>query len=339
MKVIVDPADDILYKSFYIYGLEKLYGADNVKISSTPFSGLSWSTRNTKSLRFVVQSGVKESKYVISCDDSYKIIPELYDWCDAYGSVNANFTKTEPKYHQKLVSLCPSFAIRCWDMVSAVRKCVETYPHRVGSPRKHLGKYKRLLQRNPYQAYCPNDDLVKNDYIFHLSTKWISDEWNRNDECVNMTRANFIRACKKQPNLCFEGGLLLSPSDPNQAPFADCRASHMTSGEWLRHTKESAIVFNTPAYWQCHGWKLGEYMALGKAILSTPLSNDLPVPLTQVCKNGGIHFVENNYECIADGVRFMINHKDYCNSLSKEIYEYWEKYGTPTASLRLLGID
>ena len=38
--------------------------------------------------------------------------------------------------------------------------------------------------------------------------------------------------------------------------------------EWISKTKQSAIVFNTPAFWSCHGWKLGEYLAMGKCIIS-----------------------------------------------------------------------
>jgi hypothetical protein len=36
------------------------------------------------------------------------------------------------------------------------------------------------------------------------------------------------------------------------------------------------VVFSTPAVLQCHGWKLGEFLALGKAIIMTPNINMLP---------------------------------------------------------------
>ena len=61
--------------------------------------------------------------------------------------------------------------------------------------------------------------------------------------------------------------------------FKDCLTKGVCMTEWMHKTKMSEVVFNTPAFWECHGWKLGEYLALGKAIISTPLSNDLPYPL------------------------------------------------------------
>ena len=94
-------------------------------------------------------------------------------------------------------------------------------------------------------------------------------------------------------------------------------------------------VFNTPAYWQCHGWKLGEYMALGKAIVSTPLSNDLPAPLLH---GEHIHIVENSQEAMREAVSFILTHPDYRQRLETNIQSYWQQYGTPEASLHLLGI-
>ena len=106
--------------------------------------------------------------------------------------------------------------------------------------------------------------------------------------------------------------------------------------EWLKKTKESAVAFNTPAFWNCHGWKLGEYLAMGKAIISTELSNDLPEPL----KHGvNIHFVENTSQAMSEAVEFIVSHPEYRKTLESGARAYWEKYGTPEASLRLMSIS
>jgi glycosyltransferase involved in cell wall biosynthesis len=85
--------------------------------------------------------------------------------------------------------------------------------------------------------------------------------------------------------------------------------------EYLEKTKKSLFVFNTPAVFECHGWKLGEYMAMGKAIISTPLSNDLPESL----KHGeNIHFV-NSEEEIKDAIQLLLKDEDYRNKLEKGI--------------------
>ena len=332
MKVIVDPLGNILYKSFYIYGLEHYKGIDTVSYSSAPFCELSENVRNSKSLRFITRMNGVEKRCVINCNDSYQICPELYDWCDVYGSVNANFALTDEKYHSKLVSLCPSFAIRCWSIPKTLCMCFRKQNVSNGSIRKHIGKYKRLLQRPQYESYIENID-VDNNYLFHLSTKWIGDEWNQNDETVNLTRARFIRACKSIGDMNFEGGLLLSANDRNIEPFMDCGSAGVSPQEWLYKTKQSMCVFNTPAYWRCHGWKLGEYMALGKAIISTTLFNDLPAPLVH---GEHIHFVEDNQEALVDAVRYLHNHQEYRRRLEGNISKYWNQYGTPMASIKML---
>ena len=55
-------------------------------------------------------------------------------------------------------------------------------------------------------------------------------------------------------------------------------------------------------------WDLGEYLALGKAIISTPLFNDLPAPLTHGIN---IHFVENDVDSIKEAVSYIIANPDY----------------------------
>ena len=103
----------------------------------------------------------------------------------------------------------------------------------------------------------------------------------------------------------------------------------------MEKTKRSVLVFNTPAFWDCHGWKLGEYLAMGKCIVSTELSNDLPFPLEH---GKNIHFVENDKDEIKEAIKYIIRHPDYRIKLENGARLYWEQYGTPEASLKLLGL-
>ena len=77
-------------------------------------------------------------------------------------------------------------------------------------------------------------------------------------------------------------------------------------------------------------------MALGKAMISTPLNNDLPAPL----KHGEhYHLVDNTYEeSIREAVVYLLNHPDYCTKLGNNLHQYWNNYGSPEATLNLLGI-
>lgn len=334
-KVIIDPLVNIYYASFYIYGLVKLFGKKAIIYDEKPFREIS----DRSNLNFIIIDKNKETKYTINFDDSYKIKEDVYRWCDIYGNVNANFEKTENKFHEKLISLAPSFGIRFLN-------CYQTYFLAFNNllkiesklnVRKFLGKYKRQLRlRLPYSFY-ETEENSQRDYIFHLSTLWYNDEWNKNDDGVNLSRSNFINACKSINRIKFEGGLSVSQKECVNPVFSQVIYDGTISlNKYLEKTKQSALVFNAPAFWSCHGWKLGEYLALGKAIISTSLSNDLPAPLVH---GENIHFVENNIESIKDALSFILNDETYRIKLENGAREYWRKYGTPEKSLALLGIE
>lgn len=337
IKAIIDPRDNILYKSFYIYALQNVFGKRNVSFGSKPFSTLSDYSRSTWSIRFITIEDDVITKYCISCNDSYRIIEELYDWCDVYGSVNSNFTKTPSKYHKKLISLCPSFGINIYSFPELIFQTLRTLSSINPSYiKKHLGKYKRLYFNRPkYSDYVIPSIPVRDNYVFFCSTLWYNDEWNHNDDGVNARRANFIRACHESKQITFEGGFVFSKERSSIELFSDCLCQPYSMRNWMENTKQSVCVFNTPAFWDCHGWKLGEYLALGKAIISTELSNDLPAPLVH---GENIHFVGNSIEEMKEAVEYINSRPSYRAKLENGARQYWERYGAPEKSLELLGI-
>lgn len=331
-KIKIDKNCNLVYSSFYIYGLYKLFSRRDVS-----FGDLRTSPKNLDGFRFIICKNGGKTKVAISLSDNYQINEIQYDWCDVYGSVNANFSKTPEKYHDKLRALCPSFGIKIWNVPQTLFYAMKNISKSDFSPLKFVGKYKQQLQRLPYENYTTQYLNKKVDnYIFSLSTLWYSDEWNKNDEGVNARRANFIRACKELNEVSFEGGLVSQGKErSSESIFADCLSNSISMKDWMEKTNRSVLVFNTPAFWDCHGWKLGEYLAMGKCIISTELSNDLPAPLEH---GKNIHFVENDKDAMKEAVRYIINHPDYRANLERGAREYWEQYGSPVASLKLLGI-
>lgn len=354
MKVIIDPRSNYSYSSFYLLELEKLAGKGNVIYSMAPFRELDDLDR---CMRFVVQKGENKINFFLHLNDPYRISEPDYEWCDVYGSVNANYGYYPPITYSKLVSLAPSFGIRYETsflkaMFNSMMTLFRTWKYVVGRKewnkssqsmerniivnfKKHFTRrYKTWKNRLPLSAY-DSQDQSEDKYVFFLSTLWYNDEWNQNDKTVNLRRASFIRACKSISGITFDGGLLGDKFSSVQK-FSDVLAE---KGEafhvWLEKTKRSALVFNTPAFWNCHGWKLGEYLALGKCIVSTPLSNDLPYPLEH---GVNIHFVKESEQSIKEAVEYILSHPDYRHKLERGARAYWEKWGSPKASFKILGI-
>lgn len=352
-KIIIDPRSNYSYGSFYVHGLEELVGERNISYSLNPFVNLKDLGND---LRFIIIEDGVQKKYFIHANDSYKISVENYDWCDIYGCVNTNYKHFPHDQYPKLVSLVPSFGIRqntllkvlvdamihlfsCWSYVvnrkEWNKKLKKEESNKIQNLKHYFGRrYKTWKNRLPLTTY-ENTIHSKDNYVFFLSTLWYSDEWNKNDEGVNLRRAYFIRACKQILKNRFEGGLL-GDSSINNSTFNDVVVTQReTFASWIEKTKQSTLVFNTPAFWDCHGWKLGEYLALGKCIISTKLSNDLPHPLEHGIN---IHFVDNTEDSMKTAVEYILSHPEYRHKLEEGAKEYWNKYGTPEASLKLLGI-
>lgn len=329
--VWIDTASDILYSSFYIKALQVKFKNHSIHFTSVPFKDLSLEDRLSVML-FIIKTGNTERRFAIDMSDQNHIHQSLYDWSDIYGHVNCPLDN----HQEKLKALCPSFGVRCWDIPSTIRHIHLASQQNTDSLRKIIGKHYRMLRRPQYEDYLTAMNCIDNNFVFHCSTLWKSDEWNRNDETVNLTRARFIRAVKSINDLQFEGGLVSHRKDYAANLFDDCLTHSYSANKYLQLSKRSAFVFNTPAYWGCHGWKLGEYMAMGKAILSTRLHNALPAPLVH---GFHIHIIENTIDSISDGIQYMYTHPDYCQELGENIHNYWEQYGSPLASLNLLGIE
>ena len=350
-RVIIDPRSSYPYGSFYLYGLIELLGKKRVSFSLKPFQELGDPGWN---FRFVMVSEDSTKRYFIHTNDTYHIDKKNYDWCDVYGHVNANFEHYPKDRYEKIISLAPSFGIRAMSltqtMIMAMLNFLKAYQHimnrsewnkyknkndinKLSNIKHFFGRqYKTWKNRLPISSY-DNSTGSSDDYIFFLSTLWYDHPDNQNDKGVNLRRAYFIRACKSL-NIKFEGGLVGDDTSSRNL-FADVLSQNKVEfADWIRKTKSSSVVFNTPAFWDCHGWKLGEYLAMGKCIISTKLSNDLPAPLVH---GEHIHYVENTQEAMKEALEYILSHPEYKRHLEQGATVYWKKYGTPIQSLKLLG--
>ena len=199
----------------------------------------------------------------------------------------------------------------------------------------------KLYVRNAFSPYLrrfPISDYsrplaVKRDYVFFISSLWskkesIFTDFNNDIDSVNNWRIQYIRYVKENANLTFEGGLY-----GNHIPKGceDFIFTHFVpTADYIRKTKESLFVFNTPAVWGCHGWKLGEFLAMGKAIISTPLKNDLPAPLVH---GEQIHYVNSCAE-LEEAVRLLSSDSDYRHRLETGAKQYFERYCTPVSVIK-----
>ena len=101
--------------------------------------------------------------------------------------------------------------------------------------------------------------------------------------------------------------------------------------EYIIKTKRSFVVFNTPSVGGCHGWKLAEYLCMGKAIISTPLTREIPG--RGLVHGDNIHFVNTTKE-LYDAIELIRDNPDYRKKLEKGARSYFDEYLSPTSVIQ-----
>lgn len=328
ITVFIDPRCNIEYSAFYIKGLYDCLGKETISFDKRYFSDLT----DAENFNFVLKADDQLTKYSIDYNDSPYINKTAYAWCSFYGKVNfrQSFLPVEDNY--KISIIPPSFGIRIWSVPETLFIALKNYYQSVSHPqsiRKFLSGYIKQLRHLSIEAYQPVSALP--DYIFSINTLWFSNEWIDTDKTVNRMRLNFYKAVSSLKAIRKEIGFVYSQKKNKNPNFQDYVTNEWIPKEtYLSKTQQSVLVFNTPAWDLCHGWKLAEYLALGKAIISTPFHNELPVPLEH---GKHIHVVSGSMEDIRTAVQTLLSDTTYRANLEKQSRAYYEQWVQPSAVL------
>lgn len=264
--VIIYGLCNVYYDSFYIEALKNKYS--KVFFSTDKFPEF---IQNT--FAYILIENQNETKVIIDSRDTSEIYQEGLLWSDKYGKINYN-TNTSNSDSKKIIPIGPSFGIQTWGFCQtlflAVRNSIK-FRNKITNRKDYIANYWRQYRRLPLSSYhFKNSD---NNYVFFMSSIW------KKEKKTNLFRSVFIRECLICPEIKFDGGFA-PRKDKNNLGFDDILyPNRIALKEYITKTHNSAFVFNTPAVLECHGWKLGEFLALGKAIISTQHINSLPAPL------------------------------------------------------------
>lgn len=337
-KIIVDPSSRILYASFYIDGLNTIFGEKNVSFSNSYFKTLK---RHSDPFAFehyfafvIIEQKMPAVKVVVDFCDVIDINSTAYEWCDKYAKINFQLASTDGM-PEKLVLIPPSFGIKIWSFrkslyygLSNLIKCNFTP---IVSYKRFLHDYYMQYRRPKLTAFCPNNAIGstynRKPFVFLIGTLW-----GENGEKTNQQRKDFIEmVIAKQ--LPFEGGFLASGNHPKADQYEKYLFhTAYTSAQYLEKTKESAFVFNTPAVHGCLGWKLAEFLAMGKAIISMPIGNTLAPPLEHGVH---IHFTADKEE-LRDAINLVVNDEEYRRFLSQNANEYYNAFVDPKVVIQTI---
>lgn len=341
-KIILDPRLKHNYASYYLYGILCLFDKKDIIYNVKPFAALSYKSRSdyNSGFAFIYKNNDIEHKIFIDTEDVAKIFDDRYNWCDVYGMVNPTYEQTQQ--YAKLMPIGPEFGITLSSKLRNVVKCITMFLKGRQYSNIPFKDYLRdylytNIRRRPIDRYKPINKIRPN-YIFHASTLWYNKFADTN---TNMYRGEFLKACQKA-NIEIEGGLFyIEEADvlaemPDYPKYKELYADfiydkRLSMDDYIQKTKESVLVFNTPSVCECHGWKLAEYLCMGKAIISTPLTREMPGEGLIHGKN--VHFVER-VEDIYDAVLQINNDEAYRQQLEKGARTYYEQYLKPEAIIK-----
>ena len=323
-RVRVHPACNALYYSFYFEGLRRRCPRWRLRFATEGFPA----DLGHHCLALIVEApGEPPRRLYVSAGDGPGIHAAGLQWCDVYAKVNLDPSQVPAAGAAKVLALGPSFPVRVWAPARAAALAAWTWLRGAArgarSWREHVANYWRQWRyRLPESAYGPRPG--EPGYVFFAATLW------RKHTRVNELRANFVRACREVEGLRFEGGF--APRRQGTVPgFEDCLAPRRYPfREYLEATGRSALVFNTPAVADCHGWKLGEFLAQGKAILSTPIVRALPAPLAHSVH---LHRVSGERDELVRELRQVLADDAYRRGLEARAVGYYRDYLSPERAI------
>lgn len=309
MKIYIDPGCNLLYSSFYIKGLNDFFGKKNVSYKNKPFINFKVTSHF---LAFVIKDDNINKNIIIDFADTSRVEENGLKWCDLYFKINID---EKINYNtNKLVSIGPSFAIKLYNYPTTLFLALINYlksRKRITNKRYFFSCYKAQLNRPKISDYYPS--FVKKNYIYFVSSLW------KKEKQTNKFRANFIKACTVNKKISFDGGF--APRSKNDINGYEelTMIKRDSINTYIKKMKKSNVAFNTPAVTDCHGWKLGEFLCFGKAIISTEIKRKLPIKLIDrqhvLYTNGDITDIEEKIN------ELLIN-----NLLRKELEKNARKY-------------
>lgn len=249
-------------------------------------------------------------------EDGYQYVEEmqrLLETVDFYFKRSFSCQKNKelfPDYYKKIYPLGLNFHVTTKgnpiDHVNVIKKICNVFMHRDSLDMFTPSAFEMIPQ-------FKTSDIK----IIFYSRLWAPHDQN---EDINNTRIEIIRSLRKKYGSNFFGGLENSELAMQLAPELVVDKSVVRRSNYLKQMKQADIGIATTGLHGSIGWKLAEYVAAGKAIVTEKLNYEVP--------NGFV--VDNNYytfssadDCL-DKIQSLINDPSKLYEMKMENYRYYQ---------------
>lgn len=250
-------------------------------------------------------TGETTKRIVVDFHDNFDFIAqENLRACDVYYKVNyrPGFISTLTVDREKIKPFIPHFTVSGERDVAILSRLAGSWMERVNYydllKTQNLNWRKLLYQAGParlkrYRTFVKFSDSKKYDVIKVIPDRvfFIASLYKDSTEElreVNARRINLVRLLKHEYGNHFYGGIVNSELSRHRCPdliFQD----YLPQTRYLEECKRSDICVYSNGPNNCLSWKLGEYIWLGKAVVSEELFTEFDQSF-----DSNLHLVESN---------------------------------------------
>jgi hypothetical protein len=231
-----------------------------------------------------------------------------------------NFTCRTPSSSRRLLPLL--IARYCSRAIASPRSVF----HNLSLHKRILSSFVRspLLPEFEHQPDCDVDRII----LFQTRVWEPTDIQPDLAEEVNGRRVELVRALKAEFGPLFRGGLVPDAYACEHYPDA-VTVEPWRRDQFIARSKRALIGIYTRGLHHSLAFKLPEYLASSKCIVSEPLRNELAKPLTP-----GLNYLEflSVDECLEQCVR-LLSEKNLVERMRRANWEYYRAHVYPSSNL------
>ena len=172
------------------------------------------------------------------------------------------------------------------------------------------------------------DEIGENVVLFQTRV-WQPGEDSDNIEEINQERVALVRALKRAFGKRFKGGLVPTDFAKERYP-AEVSSHEPRHAKYIAWSRSPLIGINSRGLHHSIAFKLGEYFASSKCIVTCALRNELPVPLVD---GQTILIYKTPEECVQHCAD-LLNDPQRMIALRREAWSYYLREIKPSAHVR-----
>jgi hypothetical protein len=245
----------------------------------------------------------------------------LLEWCDVYAKRNVNLSYPAALQH-KIIPFGLNWACHSRrSMLAALAAIASTLPKASKARLREVYKYLATPHWRSFE-YRPQQPV---DSTILFQTRVWEPHDAPGDEAVNVQRVDLLLALRREFGSRVLGGVVPSPfalkTYPDLITNQPCRQP-----QYIRWARKPLVGIYFRGLFGSIGFKMAEYLAASKCIVSEPIENKLPYPLDQ------ISVYRSNDECIAACDR-LLSDTSLAEFNRRQSWNYYEAHVSPQAHM------